>query len=204
MSHITLWLIRHGQSSSNAGTWIADPQHAHLTPLGMEQAQNAAAAVTRQPDLIVMSPLQRARDSAGPIIQAWPNTPRAVWPIQELMYLSPQKLLQCSPEERAEKIEAYWQRADPDYCDGEDAESFRGFLTRIQSFFRALQPLSGFIICVGHGQFFKACELTMTHGMDATSEWMKHFREIEKSSPMHNSEIYRLKLTIEWLKKQFD
>ncbi|MGQ3892671.1 histidine phosphatase family protein [Legionella sp. CNM-4043-24] len=199
MSDLNVWLIRHGQSSANAGTWSRDPRQTLLTPAGLQQAQQVAAAIPCKADLLVMSPLRRAQQSAEPILARWPDMSHAIWPIQELTCLSPQKLALCPPEERVKRIHDYWLNADPYYEDGEDAESFRQFQERICAFFHGLRSLSGFVIVVGHGQFFNACQLTLTQGISTSPEWMTMFRQREIKTPMHNSEIYRLKLTAEQL-----
>lgn len=67
-----LYLVRHGQSGSQAGAKISDP---HLSTLGREQARRAAAFLTGgvqvspkvrgpQPDIVICSPLRRALETA--------------------------------------------------------------------------------------------------------------------------------------------
>ena len=60
-------LVRHGQSSLNAEGRLAGRIDAPLTPLGHAQAEAAAAAVRRigDPDLVIASPLARARGTAA-------------------------------------------------------------------------------------------------------------------------------------------
>ena len=98
----------------------------------------------------------RARDRrADPRTLARP--PCEIWPIQELTYLSPARCRGTTADIRRPWIEAYWRRCDPDYCDGPDAESFGAFMGRLGDFHRRLSALDGgFVIAVGHGQFFRA------------------------------------------------
>jgi broad specificity phosphatase PhoE len=187
------WLVRHGQSTSNAGLPAVGHGEVPLTALGHEQARAVARRVDRQPDLLIVSPYLRAEATAGPIRARWPSTPRETWPIQELTYLSPARCQGTTPETRRPWIEEYWQRCDPDYCDGPDAESFRHFIGRLDDFHRRLLALdAGFVIAVGHGQFFRAYLRARTEGFVATSGWMKAYRSAETAQPMANGEIIAL------------
>ena len=50
------WLVRHGQSASNAGLPAVGAENVPLTELGHRQARALAARVDRQPDLLIVSP----------------------------------------------------------------------------------------------------------------------------------------------------
>lgn len=192
MSKLRLWLIRHGTSSSNAGQWSANPNAAQLSEFGKEQAQQVALEINEPPTLIITSPLMRAQESAAYLLHEWPQTPCCIWPIQELVYLSPTALQGLTKEERKARIDAYWTRCDPYYQDGEGSESFASFLQRVAQFHQRIIKEVGFVVVVGHGQFFKAFQLGLTKGFEVGSEWMRIFREQEVRCPMKNSEIYKL------------
>jgi 2,3-bisphosphoglycerate-dependent phosphoglycerate mutase len=66
------WLIRHGQSETNAGGPSSDPAAVPLTPLGRWQAEQVAAAFAGAPALIVTSPYLRARQTVEPTISRFP------------------------------------------------------------------------------------------------------------------------------------
>lgn len=184
------WLVRHGQSTSNAGLPATGHGEVPLTALGHQQARELAEMVPRQPDLLIVSPFLRACATAEPIRARWPLTRCETWPIQELTYLSPARCSGTTVETRRPLIEAYWRRCDPDYRDGPDAESFRSFVTRLVDFQRRLLALdSGFVVAVGHGQFFRACLLGQREGFAASAEWMKRYRAEETARPMENCEI---------------
>ncbi|HUJ47936.1 MAG TPA: phosphoglycerate mutase family protein [Rhizomicrobium sp.] len=187
------WLIRHGQSASNAGLPATGYDEIPLTELGQRQAQEVAARVERQPDLLITSKFLRASATAEPIIARWPLTRRETWPIQELTYLSPARCRGTTPEMRRPWIEAYWDKCDPDYLDGPDAESFRSFMARLRDFHQRLFALDdAFVVVIGHGQFFRACELGLAKGFAVTGEWMKQYRAMETANPMANGEIVEL------------
>lgn len=196
MSTLKLWLIRHGESSVNAGTWHPNPADAILTAQGKQQAQKIATEIIEPPTLIITSPFPRAQESAQYIMQRWPQTPTAIWPIQEIIYLSSTKLAPLSPEQRKERVNAYWEQSDPLYCDGDGAESFASFLERVIQFHEQLCKLRGFIVAVGHGQFFKAYQLGLTYGFQISPEWMKLFRQQETMNPIRNSQLVQLEIPV--------
>ena len=84
---IRVFLIRHGQSESNAGLRSADPGSAPLTPDGHRQARQIARVLADVPALIVTSPYLRARQTAQPTISRFPQAACQEWPVQEFTYL---------------------------------------------------------------------------------------------------------------------
>jgi broad specificity phosphatase PhoE len=189
---LTLCLVRHGQSSMNAGEWSDKPIESHLTALGNEQSKKAALAITEQPDLIIISPLVRAQESAEYLLDLWPKSPATYWPIQEFIYLSPTKLHLLDTAQRKQLIQDYWDRSDPFYCDNQDAESFDSFLKRVENFHLRIAKLEGFVVVIGHGQFFKAYLLGLKYGFISSTAWMKRYREEETKKPINNGEILKL------------
>jgi len=194
MSEENVWLIRHGQSTTNIGIWGRNPHQAELTSKGTEQALHIAKQIMTKPDLIITSPCKRALETAAPIIKRWDDIPVEVWPIQEIVYLSPEKCDHITLLQRQERVASYWRKADPLFCDGEDAESFANFIRRLQEFYKNLLTKNGFRVVIGHGQFFKAFILGLSHGFAATSEWMRWFRQQETTNPIANCEIIKLKI----------
>jgi len=189
VSNTTAWLIRHGQSTANLGTWSCDPNDIILTEKGYRQALAIADQITTRPDLIISSPMQRALQTAASTRNKWADVPVEIWPIQEFSYLSPPKYQTTTADERKKIIHDYWQKAIPAYCDGEHSESFSDFINRVEAFHRELLKKNGFIVIFGHGQFFKAFLLGYRHGFSVTPAWMTLFRQCETAQPILNGEI---------------
>ncbi|MDW5266944.1 MULTISPECIES: phosphoglycerate mutase family protein [Acidobacteriaceae] len=76
-------LIRHGQTTGNAGSPCDDLALLELTELGWEQAREVAARWTEVPGLIVTSPYLRTRQTAAPTIERFAKVPAEIWPIRE-------------------------------------------------------------------------------------------------------------------------
>jgi broad specificity phosphatase PhoE len=187
------WLVRHGQSASNAGLPATGHDDVPLTELGLVQACELAGRLERPPELLILSPFLRARATAEPIVARWPETPRETWPIQELTYLSPTRCVGTTSATRRPWIDDYWRRCDPDYRDSADAESFSAFVGRLREFHRRLLALeAGFVVAVGHGQFFRAYLIALAKGFDASPSWMRDYRRLETAHPMANCEVIEL------------
>lgn len=193
MLPVKLWLIRHGETNINTGLWAINPNDAQLTPLGIDQAKSAAARIVDRPDCFISSPLRRAQETSQWITAQWPEAPLITLPIQEFIYLSTQRLNEMTPLARKAKINAYWLRNDPLYCDGDNAESFASFMQRVLAFYSYLNELDGYIIVIGHGQFFKAFQLGLTLGFEINKQWMYLYRQAETTNPIKNGEIIQLK-----------
>lgn len=191
-TELNVWLARHGESAGNAGLPARTHDSVALTERGHAQAQALADHIDRCPDLLVVSPFLRARQTAEPIATRWPQAPMEVWPIEEFSYLDPGRCRDTTVEMRRPWAAAFWERADPHHVDGPGAESFAQFLDRLRAFRQRLIERGGFIVAVGHGQFFRACLWTDIHGFAATPQAMAAWRAAEIATPMANGEI------IEW------
>jgi broad specificity phosphatase PhoE len=187
------WLVRHGQSASNAGLPAVGAGNTPLTELGHEQARALAGKVERQPDLLIVSPFLRSQATAEPIRARWPQAPCETWPIHELTYLSPARCVGTTRATRQPWVDAYWRDCDPDYLDGPDAESFRSFMGRLHAFHRCLLAIDGeLVVAVGHGQFFSGYLLGLKEGFEVAADWMRDYRAHETAQPMANCEIVAL------------
>lgn len=150
--------IRHGESTGNAGVPCPDLATIELTERGHEQARAAAASWTQAPALIVTSPYTRTQQTAAPTIARFSGVPVETWPIEEFTYLQPARWNGTASAERMPHLERYWSAADPDYCDGEGAESFGTLLRRCETALARLAAMpAGLLVYVfGHGQFIQA------------------------------------------------
>lgn len=188
------WLVRHGKSATNGGGPAMTPAAIALTDEGVQQAQRFAAALQDAPDLLVSSPFLRAQQSAAPLLRRWPDLPIQTWPIEELTYLSPARVHGATFEQRRDVTRDYWLRADPHYRDGPDAETFAEFVARLRAFDALLVRQRGFVLVVGHGQFFSAYALGRRIGFAVSRAWMLQFRQAETAAPLRHFEVLRYPL----------
>ncbi|WP_231950811.1 histidine phosphatase family protein [Allokutzneria albata] len=155
MAELRVWLIRHGESESNVGGPSSSPGETPLTAIGHRQAVQLARAMPVPPELIVTSPYRRARQTAQPAAERFPDTPREVWPVQEFTYLGSLEGRSTTVQERRPYVQAYWNRADPELREG-GAESFTDLVGRVRTFLVRLGKNGpGPIIVFTHEVFIK-------------------------------------------------
>ncbi len=66
-----LWLVRHGESTANAGARGETPEGTPLTAQGQEQAKAVVADLVKKvgtPTLVVVSPFLRTHQTAAPFL----------------------------------------------------------------------------------------------------------------------------------------
>lgn len=195
MAHAA-WLVRHGQSQANAGAATEHPSTIELTELGREQAREIAAKISGVPDQIIVSPFLRTTQTAQPLLDALfargVRVPVLEWPIQEFTYLSPVRCRGTTAVDRKIWAQEYWHRADPDWEDGDGAESYRQLMSRVDNFSARLRATPGFSLVFGHGMFFKAFLIGLEFGTQVSPQTMTRYRTLESADPIHNAQIVQL------------
>lgn len=187
-------LIRHGQSTLNLGLAAEDYSLAPLTEEGVRQAEQACRALLFAPELIVSSPYRRTVQTAEPIRKRFPQAKWELWnELHEFTYLEPASCKGLTKDERRPRSRAYWKATDPDYVDGEGAESFRMLMHRADIVLERLQDRKeSRIIAVSHEQFIKAFLMTL-HGRD--EDMTKVMRQFKKTPAVGNCEAIPLDLS---------
>jgi 2,3-bisphosphoglycerate-dependent phosphoglycerate mutase len=171
-------LVRHGQSVTNAGGRAADQVSNPLTELGRAQSREFADRFDCKPTLFVTSPFLRAQQTSEPLRQRFPDVPVEEWPIQEFSFLNPALHKGTSEADRESHVVAYWQREDPAYMDGAEAESFTLFLDRARETIRRLAATDpgGCIVVFTHGFFMQAIRLMLLFPNATDAELMANFQ----------------------------
>ena len=188
------YFIRHAESEGNAGLASDDPSTIPLTARGKLQAETLAASFAISPAIIVSSPYQRARETAMPLLARFPSAQRISLPIQEFTYLAPASWRGTNGAQRRPAVEAYWERCDPSFCDGAEAESFADFFKRIEGClswlsYKATRP----IVLVCHEMFIRGViwrcfSPSLTHAIST----MSAFRVWQLATKLPNVSITRV------------
>jgi broad specificity phosphatase PhoE len=148
--------IRHAESEANVGQPTAHPTTIKITQKGIQQAKSIASFLPREPDLIITSPYKRTYETAKPTLDRFPYAPHEEWSVEEFTYLAPLGTLTTTIERRP-MVEAFWERDDPSYIDGDKVESFTAFIDRVQSVVKRLrQTKKDNIVVFSHEQFICA------------------------------------------------
>ncbi|MBE2221329.1 MAG: histidine phosphatase family protein [Anaerolineae bacterium] len=191
-----VWFIRHGESESNANLKTTHPAESALTAQGYEEAIKVPPVITQQPDLIVVSPYLRARQTAVPTIEKFPNTAVETWPVEEFTYLHPGEYEDTTGAERWPAAKAYWEGNDPQLKHGGAGESFVELMVRVQALqTRLAQHPADFIVMFSHGLFLRAVlHSNIVGSYEATALQMERYRHFVWAVHMPNCAI--LKATI--------
>jgi probable phosphoglycerate mutase len=190
---IRVWLIRHGESESNAGLPSSGPGSIPLTPLGHRQAEQIARVFADVPALIVTSPYVRARQTAQPTISRFPAAVRQEWPVHEFTYLGDLHGRAMTSREREPYARAYWNQADPHHVNN-GAESFAGLLKRARDFLSRLSAQrSGPVAVFTHGLFMRAVAWSLLTGITAPAgDEMRSFRSFANVYRIPNGGVVEL------------
>lgn len=168
-----LLLIRHGESESNASLRTANAGNISLTAKGHAQSRAVAASLSVRPDLIVTSAFLRARQTAAPLCERYPDVPFETWAVQEYVYID----FGDTPTNRSERkpvTDAFWRCCDPLEKRGPMAESFVQFWNRCIDFDYRVRQFAGthagkHLVVFTHGYFIQAFQYGRHHGFGGCS-----------------------------------
>lgn len=195
-----VFLIRHGESQSNAGLPTAEPKNVALTPRGYEQARHIGHFLASYPslDLIVTSPYRRTKQTAESTISMpmFHSIPEEEWDVQEFTYLSSMHQEQSTIEGRRPLVDAYWEQCQPSFVDGPGSESFAQFIDRVHAFIVRLQGTTYDTIAVfSHEQFITAVLWLIERGsVEMSAQTMREFRDFLNRTPLPNGAIVQVKV----------
>lgn len=196
MSHSKqILFVRHAESHANVGLKTSNPAKIELTENGFHQARQLADSIQDAPDLIVTSPFVRTYQTAAPLLEKFPHVEHQQWPIHEFTYLSPLRCHLTTMEQRIPLATAYWDRCDPQYRDGDGAESFSDFIRRTQqTLARLSQRPEGRILLFSHMLFISALNWLQTRPLSANqiNQDMQAFRQYLFQNSIQNCQIVPL------------
>ena len=188
-----IWFIRHGESTANAGGVTFDTTTVELTELGHRQAQDVSFSFDRAPDLVVMTPYLRTQQTAHYTLQRFPDVPQEIWQLHELRCLSHANYRGTTQAQRAPLVRAYWHRRDPSYHDGEGAETFTDFVSRIEMSLEKLKMRpEKFIAIFCHGHVMRVMRLLLARPQLSPADIMELMLDHSRNTPVQNCEIMRL------------
>jgi broad specificity phosphatase PhoE len=192
-SHRETWFIRHSESVANAGARTREAPTYPLSDAGFRQADQLAAALPAEPELIIVSPYVRARQTAEPAIRRFPRALVEEWPVHEVQYLDPVLCVDTTQDERRELSSAYWERCDPHHS-APGAESFVNFLRRVvDAVERLARRPERRTFVFSHGQFMNALAwLTISRPAQIDASAMSRFYQFIHGCTVPNCAILPL------------
>lgn len=153
-----IYLVRHEESEANASVNAITSSVASipLTEKGEHNARTFADMCDVVADLVVVSPYLRTQQTAEPYIDKNAITHVEMWNTEEFTYLHQAKYNGTTTLERREAAHAYWSRADIQYKDGNDCESFAEFVDRVLVVRnQLLARTENTILLFSHGYFIR-------------------------------------------------
>lgn len=194
---VTVWLIRHAESESNAGLPTQDPASTKITAKGHQQARQIALALPHAPTRVITSPYVRTKQTAEPTLQRFPDALQAEWQVQEFTFLAAAHYHNTTVYQRRPLVNAYWQRCDPFYVDGEGAESFAGLVQRAQQVRSQIVQLEDledkFVVAFSHGRLIRAMLwLLLTNPTDINARTMRQFQHFSDAIQVPNGAILKV------------
>lgn len=186
-----LTLIRHAQSTANAGSATHDPATIPLTLSGHLHAKQLARSAFSSPVVAVWSsPYLRALQTANPTADRYRLTVQEL-PIHEFTYLCPARCAGTTAVERMKWVENYWSRGDPYYVDGPGAESFSILVERARNALRLLEAGGSpdHAIAFSHGQFLQMIYWLHRYKDSPVSKGgMRAYRALDLQKPIRHCE----------------
>jgi len=183
---------------ANLGGYTEDFASIPLTEHGKEQAAAVARQWSAAPDLIVVSPFTRTRQTAQPTMDRFPQVPVEYWPVQEFANVAAAVWRGTVHETRGPAMEAWWQRLDAEYRDGEGAETFSEFMQRVAGVVERLRRLpQKRVLLFTHGYFLQGMRLHLLDVAGTDIENIVRFRPFDKEYPVRNCAMVTIELNEE-------
>lgn len=187
-----IYLVRHGESASNAGQATEDPGLIPLTDLGNAQARQLAVELDIRPQRVITSEYVRAVHTAKPFCEKQNIEFITHRLLHEFTMLDPQEVAGTTNAQRRPLVEDYWQVSNPERRMGPGAETFREFANRVDGFLNELDNAPNRTVVFGHGIWF-ALLLWRVMGFSAYDDAaMRSFRKFQLALPMPNCAVYEL------------
>lgn len=194
-----IYLVRHGQSTVNAGGEAQPNAEIELTELGHHQAQEVAEWLmqTLGGDIktVSVSSYIRTQQSAQPLLASLNLKPKVIPGLQEFDLLGFSSLQGTTFAERMALTDGYWQASDPAVSYAEDAESFLQFYQRIPQVLKQFETFeSGNHVAYTHGYWISML-IWYLLGMPAKQpQHVTKFRQFELAIRAQNGEVFCLTL----------
>lgn len=182
-------LIRHGESIANAGGVSKTPACIPLSEVGQSQATALLEQFAHAPDLIVISSYIRTHQTAAPLLAQFPKVRVETWPVHEFTYLNAAQYANTTEAQRTPAAREYWQRADPNHCNGPGAESFAGFIGRVDDLIARLASRTERHISIfTHSFFINAVQWRCLHpDAQVTSVFMTGYLDFRRDNAVANA-----------------
>ena len=189
-----LLFVRHAQSVTNAGGITMERDVVPLTPLGIQQAEELAAALNIKPSRVLVSRLLRAQQSAEPFCAHFGLQPEIWSCLDEFSMIDLKLIAGYTREQRTPVAEGYWAESDPHKRIGVEADTFLEFHARVAEFHSRMHELPDATVIFGHSTWFSLLVWRLLGHSAEDGPGMARFRRFLLGLPVPNGSLYRLNL----------
>jgi broad specificity phosphatase PhoE len=192
-----IYLTRHGESAANIGRATASSASIPLTDRGHEQSELLAqrfssAGIT--PTHIVVSPFQRARATAAPLLLSHNMEPIVLDSLREIGYLA--HVPDSTWEDRAAMRDTFWTNAMNDFDYRQGGETLHEFYGRARDSMawltRLAQETSGAEIVVVSHETTIAAMLSLARGVKREQFLRQLATDRIVTPPINNTQTAKL------------
>lgn len=149
-----VWFIRHAESMTNVGETWTDHASNPITDNGHQQAIRVCEVLTDKPSLIVTSSYTRTKETAAPTLKKWSDVEHEEWDVHEFATFCYKKHGKVTGALWSENAYNLIEKNDPDYKDGETAESYTELMGRVDNTIEKIHASKhDKIIIFSHGFF---------------------------------------------------
>ena len=192
----SIFFVRHGQSSSNAGALSVPHAEVPLTPLGHAQSAAVATLLPPAPRLILTSPYVRAQQTAVPYCTRCGLQAHPADLLHEFDAFAFHLIAGMTGEQRRPVTAEFWGKADPLLRTGSDKENFTEFAARVQAFEHIVLPvLPPETVIFGHGTWIALLVWRLLGFNPQAEHGMRRFRSFQQGLAMPNASIWRVQQT---------
>lgn len=188
----TIYFIRHGESTANAGGITMEHSAIPLSDKGLQQAHDIANMLNVEPALVLASEFIRTHQTAQPFCTKHQMSLQVQPLLNEFSAISHELIAGMAGAQRRPIADAFWARADVNQRMGVVADTFLEFNQRVSQFIAEMTHLPHQTVIFGHGIWLGLLVWRLMGFEYQDSNSMKAFRNFQTSLPMHNGVIYTL------------
>ena len=194
-----IYLVRHGQSTSNAGGDAQPNADIELTDLGYEQAQAVSEWLVESlgdmVNTIKVSKFIRTQQTAQPYLNCMNRTATIMDTLFEFDYVSFAETEGTSLDFRVDEANDFWLDNTPEQTHGDDSESYQHFYDRVAQALKDFNTLpAGNHIMFTHGLWISMLIWQILGQPSYSNLHMRKFRQFEMAIRAKNTEVFCLTL----------
>ncbi|MBV7435490.1 histidine phosphatase family protein [Cardiobacteriaceae bacterium TAE3-ERU3] len=188
----TIYLIRHAESTANAGEISQPNPEVDLTAKGRAQARQLAERLTLEPSKVVVSEFIRTRQTAQPWLDKLGIEPEVDGLINEFNVLGYSVVKGMTGKQRQPVGQRYWRKCSLQERVGEDGETFAEFSARVSKFLDTLHTREDGSVLFIHGMFIKLIMWRLLGYPMHTAHHLRLFHDWQINMPVPNTAVFRL------------